>query len=192
MCVMEVGCRDHGHVVAQFRDRGLMVALGAAAHQSGFRPTPKEEFVEALPELWKLASAHPRLLAADAEHTLTQGCSAPSHTQVQECWQYDPHDRPTFVAIVHQLKRMDPVLLNIQSTSTVSGSASTTLFSDEESAAATSWFAGTSKEFVAFLSHHKEACATEARLVKGELDPLFGGAEAFLDSDNLQASTHIC
>ena len=85
---------------------------------------------------------------------------------------------------------MDPVLLGIQSTSTVSGSAYSTLFSDEESAAATAWFAGTSKKFVAFLSHHKEACATEARYVKGELDMFFEGAEAFLDSDNLQASAY--
>ena len=107
---------------------------------------------------------------------------------MQECWQNDPRNRPTFVAIAHRLKKMDPGLLGIHSTSTVSGSAYSTLFSDEESAAATAWFAGTSKKFVAFLSHHKEACATEARLVKGELDMFFEGAEAFLDSDNLQAS----
>jgi len=103
---------------------------------------------------------------------------------VQECWQNDPRNRPTFVAIAHRLKKMDPG----NSTSTVSGSAYSTLFSTEESAAATAWFAGTGKKFVAFLSHHKEACATEARLVKGELDMFFEGAEAFLDSDNLQAS----
>ena len=82
---------------------------------------------------------------------------------------------------------MDPVSLGPQTTKT--GSNRTTLFSDEESAAATAWFAGTRKKFVAFLSHHKEACATEARLVKGELDMFFEGAEAFLDSDNLHASS---
>ena len=105
-------------------------------------------------------------------------------SQVEDCWQDDPRNRPTFVAIAHRLKKMDPVLLGIQSSS----SKYSTLFSDEESAAATAWFAGTRKKFVAFLSHHKEACATEARLVKGELDMFFEGAEAFLDSDNLQAS----
>ena len=83
---------------------------------------------------------------------------------------------------------MDPSLLNLQSTSTATRSNHTTLFSDAESAAATAWFEGTGKQFVAFLSHHKEACATEARLVKGELDNFFEGGEAFLDSDNLQAS----
>ena len=81
---------------------------------------------------------------------------------------------------------MNPVLLGIQSRT---GSAYSTLFSTEESAAATAWFAGTGKKFVAFLSHHKEACATEARYVKGELDMFFEGAEAFLDSDNLHASS---
>ena len=84
---------------------------------------------------------------------------------------------------------MDPVLLGIQSSSTGSGPEYATLFSAEEAAAATAWFAGTGKKFVAFLSHHKEACATEARYVKGELDIFFEGAEAFLDSDNLQASS---
>ena len=113
-------------------------------------------------------------------------CNPPS--QVEECWEDDPRKRPTFVAIAHRLKKMNPALLGIQSTSTVSGSAYATLFSDEESAVAAAWFTGTGKKFVAFLSHHKEACATEARLVKGELDIFFEGAEAFLDSDNLQAS----
>ena len=110
---------------------------------------------------------------------------------MEDCWKNDPRNRPTFVAIAHRLKKMDPVLLGTDSTrtSTVSGTAYATLLSDEESAAATAWFAGTRKKFVAFLSHHKEACATEARLVKGELDTFFEGAEAFLDSDNLQAST---
>ena len=83
---------------------------------------------------------------------------------------------------------MDPSLLNLQSPSTAARSNHATLFSDAESAAATAWFDGTGKQFVAFLSHHKEACATEARLVKGELDSFFEGGEAFLDSDNLQAS----
>ena len=114
-------------------------------------------------------------------------CNPPS--QVEECWADDPRNRPTFVAIAHRLKKMDPVLLGIQSSSTVSGSEYATLFSAEELAAAAAWFAGTRKKFVAFLSHHKEACATEARLVKGELDMFFEGAEAFLDSDNLHASS---
>ena len=81
---------------------------------------------------------------------------------------------------------MDPVIHDIQAT--VSRTQHTTLFTDEESAAAARWFTGTEKKFVAFLSHHKEACASEARLVKGELDNFFEGEESFLDSDNLHAS----
>ena len=81
---------------------------------------------------------------------------------------------------------MDPVHPGIHTSTTHTNR--TTLLSDEESFAAMAWFAGTRKKFVAFLSHHKEACATEARLVKNELDMFFEGAEAFLDSDNLQAS----
>ena len=77
--------------------------------------------------------------------------------------------------------------LTLLSPSTATRTNHTTLFSDEESAAAAAWFTETGKQFVAFLSHHKESCATEARLVKGELDSFFEGAEAFLDSDNLQA-----
>ena len=109
-------------------------------------------------------------------------------TQVEECWEDDPRKRPTFVAIAHRIKKADPVLLGLHTITATHSANHTTLFSDEEAAAATAWFAGTEKSFVAFLSHHKEACATEARLVKGELDNFFEGGEAFLDSDNLQAS----
>ena len=109
--------------------------------------------------------------------------------QVVECWEDDPRKRPTFVGIAHRIKKMDPGLLAISTTATRSNH--TTLLSDEESAASTAWFTGTEKKFVAFLSHHKEACATEARLVKGELDTFFEGAESFLDSDNLQASASL-
>ena len=110
--------------------------------------------------------------------------------QVEECWEDDPRKRPTFVAIAHRIKKADPVLLGLHTTT--HSANHTTLFSDEEAAAATAWFAGTEKSFVAFLSHHKEDCATEARLVKGELDNFFEGGEAFLDSDNLQASQRSC
>ena len=42
-----------------------------------------------------------------------------------------------------------------------------------------------SKPFAAFLSHHKLACAMEARYLKSELERALG-AEIFLDSDDLQ------
>ena len=43
------------------------------------------------------------------------------------------------------------------------------------------------KRFAAFLSHHKVAAAMDARFVKDKLEQMLGGgAEVFLDSDNLQ------
>ena len=43
------------------------------------------------------------------------------------------------------------------------------------------------KRFAAFLSHHKAAAAMDARFVKDKLEQMLGGgAEVFLDSDNLQ------
>ena len=41
------------------------------------------------------------------------------------------------------------------------------------------------KPYAAFLSHHKLACAMEARFVKSELERVLG-AEIFLDSDDLK------
>ena len=43
------------------------------------------------------------------------------------------------------------------------------------------------KRFAAFLSHHKAAAAMDARFVKDKLEQMLGGgADVFLDSDNLQ------
>ena len=42
-----------------------------------------------------------------------------------------------------------------------------------------------SKKYAAFLSHHKLACAMEARFLKTELERMLG-AEIFLDSDDLK------
>ena len=46
-------------------------------------------------------------------------------------------------------------------------STTRTVFTEEEAAEAMQWHQNTGKKFVAFLSHHKDACATEARLIKG-------------------------
>ena len=60
--LLEIGCRDHRFVVSQFLDRSkqerigvAMVAVTCTDHE-GFRPIPKVDFVEALPDLWSLVS----------------------------------------------------------------------------------------------------------------------------------------
>ena len=42
------------------------------------------------------------------------------------------------------------------------------------------------KTFTAFLSHHKHACAMEARFIKEELERMAPGSKFFLDSDDLK------
>ena len=57
--LLEIGCRDHRFVVEQFSANSvgnLRVAAVTATDHVGFRPIPKEEFVEALPDLWALVS----------------------------------------------------------------------------------------------------------------------------------------
>ena len=52
-------------------------------------------------------------------------------------------------------------------------------------AEAKAWRAKSAKRYAAFLSHHKQACAMEARFIKGELERLLS-TTIFLDSDNLR------
>ena len=146
---MEIGCRDHGFVVRQIADRGRIASVTVTDQQVGFRPEPKEEFAATQPDFWAL---------------------------IQECWARHPRDRPSFVSIAHRIKRMDPAHGSEGSRLTT---GKTSLFSDAEARAAEEWNRKSGKRYVAFLSHHKEACATEARLVKGELEEFFD-AEAFL------------
>ena len=57
--LLEIGCRDHRFVVHQFLDKTvgpLRIASITATDHDGFRPIPKEEFVEEFPELWALVS----------------------------------------------------------------------------------------------------------------------------------------
>ena len=146
---LEIGCRDHGYVVGQISNRGRIASVDVTDQQTGFRPEPKEEFAATQPDLWGL---------------------------IQECWARHPRDRPTFVGIAHRIKKMDPAHGAEKSRLTTT---KTSLFSDTEARAAEEWNRKSGKRYVAFLSHHKEACATEARLVKGELEGIFD-AEAFL------------
>ena len=137
-------------MVGQFAGKNARVASIDADHQVGFRPEPKEEFAATQPDFWAL---------------------------IQECWTRHPRDRPTFVSIAHRIQKMDPALGSEKSHMTT---GKTSLFSDAEGRAAEEWNRKSGKRYVAFLSHHKEACATEARLVKGELEEFFDGGEVFL------------
>ena len=59
--LLEIGCRDHRFVIKQFQAGHvgpLSVASITATDHVGFRPFPKEEFAEDLPELWALVSIH--------------------------------------------------------------------------------------------------------------------------------------
>ena len=62
--LLEIGCRDHRFVVQQFLEysRVARESLGVAAvtctGHVGFRPIPKEDFVQEFPELWALVSLH--------------------------------------------------------------------------------------------------------------------------------------
>ena len=53
------------------------------------------------------------------------------------------------------------------------------LLSDAEAQAAQQHFRRSKRKYAAFLSHHKDACATEARLVKEKLGAMLG-VELFL------------
>ena len=62
--LLEIGCRDHRFVVQQFLEYSRIAreSLGVAAvtctGHVGFRPIPKEAFVEEFPKLWALVSLH--------------------------------------------------------------------------------------------------------------------------------------
>ena len=56
--LLEIGCRDHRFVVAQFLEKSvgaLSVAAVTATGHEGFRPIPKADFVKELPDLWAMA-----------------------------------------------------------------------------------------------------------------------------------------
>lgn len=50
----------------------------------------------------------------------------------------------------------------------------------------TRWRKSSSKKFAVFLSHHKAACAMEARFIKAKLEARLCTKDIFLDSDDLQ------
>ena len=59
--LLEIGCRDHRFVVAQFLEKSvgaLSVAAVTATGHEGFRPIPKADFVKELPDLWAMVRTH--------------------------------------------------------------------------------------------------------------------------------------
>ena len=62
--LLEIGCRDHRFVTSQFlaQNDPVKVAAVTATDHVGFRPIPKEDFVDELPKLWALV----RLLSQHA------------------------------------------------------------------------------------------------------------------------------
>ena len=74
--LLEIGCRDHHFVVSQFLAQSKMERVGVGivavtcTDHEGFRPIPKADFVEALPDLWSLVSSSSK-----------QTCSFPAETE---------------------------------------------------------------------------------------------------------------
>ena len=55
--LLEIGCRDHRFVTSQFLAKEVgpvRIASITMTDHVGFRPAPKEDFVEELPKLWTL------------------------------------------------------------------------------------------------------------------------------------------
>ena len=71
--LLEIGCRDHRFVVAQFLEKSvgaLSVAAVTATGHEGFRPIPKADFVEELPDLWAMVrGTHQRSVSESVPST---------------------------------------------------------------------------------------------------------------------------
>ena len=71
------------------------------------------------------------------------------------------------------------IAVEFASLQSLQSTGGTFLMDDEEIAKAREQHQSSSKSFAVFLSHHKEACAAEARLVKQNYEDLLG-VECFL------------
>ena len=88
---------------------------------------------------------------------------------MKEMWSADPSDRPDFLSIEPRISELkaDP--------SPSEGKAGeATLLTDKEESGIRQKFQSSPKKYSAFLSHHKVACAAEARLLKKDLDRILG------------------
>ena len=150
MTIFECACGGkHAYICSLFRE----------SDSSAWRPNPTEELVQKHPLVWAL---------------------------IQECWRSEKTEeakgealasaadiarRPTFTEIVERLEAM-------RSTHNEKPQASPA-FSTDEFKAARARHHDSPKGFACFLSHHKQACAAEARLVKQQLESMLD-AKVFL------------
>ena len=148
----------------------------------GWRPRPPES----------LKKKHPLLMS------LIQECWRSEQTSVKgalaSVLSADVAKRPNFMAIIGRLESMRPFALlhhdppplalqsllpSQQSLPSLKSEPSHAMFESEEVEAARARHRDSPKRFACFLSHHKQACAAEARLVKLQLESLLD-AKVFL------------
>ena len=100
---------------------------------------------------------------------------------IRAMWQTNFRGRPAMKTVVQTLAILAPSSEDRDdATERVSSSELIeSLLSDDGLAEARQRHEGSSKSFAVFLSHHKVACATEARLVKQKYETLLG-VECFL------------
>ena len=92
-------------------------------------------------------------------------------------WQPDFRLRPSMKAVVDTLSNLPTSAADDETALTTSmRSVCGNVLSEEEVEEAQQRHQSSSKSFALFLSHHKEACATEARLVKQNYETLLGVA----------------
>ena len=100
---------------------------------------------------------------------------------IELAWHEDPDKRPSAAVISNILDTSEVInrARNSRRESTLNGSGAEGTLA--------SWASKSGKTFAAFLSHHKAACAMEARYIKTLLEDMTGGsAKMFLDSDDLK------
>ena len=98
-----------------------------------------------------------------------------------------PLDRPEFATIEPGLARLKPSEVTAKASAKsdapegIADDASNIamLLTEQEKNEIKSHFQSSSKQYSAFLSHHKDACGATARLIKGILDQQLG-KKAFL------------
>ena len=129
--------------------REQFLYIGMNATAGGGRPKPSAGVKENQQKLWSL---------------------------VEECWCDFAHFRPNFDEIIEELEDIHVSESTTTSEQRVFKSA---FLSTEDAAHIRAHFNNSSKTYSAFLSHHKESCAAEARLLKEHIDSL-ASKNAFL------------
>ena len=96
---------------------------------------------------------------------------------MQAGWNGQPALRPEFLTIEPRIAALKP---DEEAPTILSAEPQeANVLSNADMAAAKEHFQSTPKKYSVFLSHHKNACAADARLVKEKLDAILG-VEAFL------------